>query len=473
MTSITETTNINEEALKDTLPLLREDREWGFFDFVWVQSGLSIATWAFLFGGITALFVGFWDGLWTMMVGNCIGVIFMVLASVLMTCKWGTEQFILQRSIYGAMGIMVLVLGLLTVTELGWTTILAIMFGRASTQVLNHVAGTEYSASSPVVLGIAMIALLIGWWVVVKGDRAVRLMNRIIAPGLIIMSVLLLVTIFVQKSFAEIASTGAIDPFDSRAMNLMIAIELNIAAGVSWWTVAGNIARGAKTQRSAVWGSFVGLVPVAVVAQMVGLTAALVMGSSDPTEWMLPIVGPFIGIILLVFIGLANLTSMSSIVYATCQAFAQHLGEKVQRLGWARMSGIFFAICAVLLFLTSTALYDQFFKFVAWTQAVLVSAIGITIADYHLLRKRKIDLAELYNLDAGSAYHFWGRVNYVALASLAIGFAIFVSLLDPFSLVGGGTFTVTSASLPTLFGAMIAHYLLTRIFVIPRGKGGY
>ena len=387
--------SFEDEALNDTLPMVKSHREWGYIDFVWVQSGLAIATWAFLFGGVTALFVGFWDGLWIMLVGNCIGAIPMILASVLITCKWGTEHFIYQRTVYGAIGVMVLVLGLVTITEVGWATILAVMFGRATTQVVNDVAGTNYGPDSSVVIILAFAALFCGWFIVSRGDKGIRTLNRIVAPGLIIMCILLFVMIFTQKTFAEITAALPLDPLEDRASNIMLALELNIAAGVSWWTVAGNIARTAKTQRAAAWGCMTGLVPVAVLAQMVGLTAALVMGDSDPTEWMLPLVGPAIGILLLLFLGLANLTSMASIVYATIQPFIQHLGTRAQKFGWTKMTGIFFIVCAVLVFFTSTKLYDQFFIFVAYTQAVIVSAIGVVISDFYLLRKTRINLAPI------------------------------------------------------------------------------
>ncbi len=460
-------------ALQDCLPLLARERQWGLFDFIWVQSGLAIATWAFLFGGVTALFVGFADGLWTMLVGNCLGAIAMMMASAIMTCKWGTEHFVMQRAIYGALGVLVLVIGLIAPFILGWTTILALMFGRAAVEVTNALTGGAHGETSPIVTAIALGALALGWLIVSNGEKAVRILNRFIAPGLIAMSVILLGTIFSQVSFADILAAPAIDPSEDRATNLMLAIELNIAAGAGWWGAVGNIARGAKTQRAATWGSFIGLVPVAVLAQMVGLTAALVMGDSDPTVWMLPIVGPVVGSILLAFLAFANLTSMSSFVYSGAQCFTQHLGAWTQRLGWNRLTGAMFAICAVLIVLTSTALYDRFFVFVAWTQAVLVSGIGVVIADYYLLRRQRLDLAALYDLEAGSPYHFWGRVNIVALASLGLGIAVFAALFDPYNLVGKLSFAATSASLPAMLAALVSQYVLTRALVIPLGKGGY
>ena len=70
------------EATFGTLPVLREERVWNFADFTWVNIGLAIATWAFLVGGATALFVGAERGIAAMVIGNAIGVVLMILASV-------------------------------------------------------------------------------------------------------------------------------------------------------------------------------------------------------------------------------------------------------------------------------------------------------------------------------------------------------------------------------------------------------
>ena len=68
------TTSNMDAGLGQTLPTLAAERNWGLLDFSWAQTGLAIATWAFLFGGVTGLFVGFWDGVIAMLLGNVIGV---------------------------------------------------------------------------------------------------------------------------------------------------------------------------------------------------------------------------------------------------------------------------------------------------------------------------------------------------------------------------------------------------------------
>lgn len=464
---------IADRALADTLPLRCVDRHWSFLDLVWVQSGLAIATWAFLIGGVTATYVGFWDGMWTMLLGNCIGVVIMLYASALPSSKWGTEHYVLHRSIYGPVGVLVVIFVVSALSVVGWTTILAVMFGKAATQLIVGMTGTAEEQSSLKITVIALVALVASWLVLANGDRGIRILNRCVAPGLIVMSVVLFATIFTEKSLSQISSALPLAPLDSRRSSLLLAIELNVAVGMSWWSLAANVARSARTQRAAMWGSFIGYVPIGVLAQMVGLTAALVMGSADPTQWMLPIVGPLLSVVLLAFICFANLTSIAGMVYANVQTFVQHLGPRVQRFGWTRTAAVLLGICGVCVFFTETVLYDRFFTFVALTQAAVVSAIGVTLADYLLLRRRHISLPALYDVEKDSPYGYWNRINYSALLALLAGSLVYVLIFNPVTFEFASMFPYVGASIPALLTSMGTHLALTRWVVIPMGKGAY
>ncbi|MDP8900997.1 MAG: hypothetical protein M3N33_07625, partial [Actinomycetota bacterium] len=82
-----------QEAAFSTLPVLRGERIWGFGDFTWVNVGLAIATWAFLIGGSTALFVGAKAGIAAIIIGNVISVPLMALATCVPSAKYGLEQY--------------------------------------------------------------------------------------------------------------------------------------------------------------------------------------------------------------------------------------------------------------------------------------------------------------------------------------------------------------------------------------------
>jgi NCS1 family nucleobase:cation symporter-1 len=460
-------------ALAETLPLTRAERRWSFLDVVCVKSGLAIATWAFLFGGATAQFVGFRDGILTMLIGNTIGVVLLLLALVLPSSKWGTEFFVHQRSVYGAGGAFAFVLLAVVAAIFAWASILATMVGKAAVEIARTISPTMPFGEAAFQSIIALAMLGLAWLVLVRGSEGVRLLNRVAAPGLLLLCIWLMVALFREVPLATVAAAPALGVRSDRATNIMLAIELNIACGVSWFALAANLGRYATTQRAAVWGSLIAYVPVNVLATTVGLTSALVLGSADPVTWMVPIVGPVAGVLLLLLLGLANLSSLVSMVQGNCQTLVQHLGRRAQSLGWPRFTSHFFLGVAAMVLLASDALYDRFFTIVAYSEALFASAIGVALADRVVLRRNRVRVRELYEFGVGGAYAYWARVNPVPFVALVGGGATYLLLLDPLAMVGTPLFTRLSATLPAVAVAFVLQVLLTRLIVIPAGKGDY
>ena len=61
----------------------------------------------------------------------------------------------------------------------------------------------------------------------------------------------------------------------------------------------------------------------------------------------------------------------------------------------------------------------------------------------------------------------------MALVAIAMGAVVYVMLLNPTTLESAKIFKYTSASIPALLASMVTHVVLTRLIVIPAGKGGY
>ena len=107
------------EAQIGILPVLPEERIWGFGDFTWVNIGLAIATWAFLIGGTLSTFVDLRTGIAAAVIGNVISVALMALATCAPSSKWGLEQYTALRSTFGANGVRIVVLVWLLAIEIG------------------------------------------------------------------------------------------------------------------------------------------------------------------------------------------------------------------------------------------------------------------------------------------------------------------------------------------------------------------
>lgn len=463
---------VTREATFGSLPVTREERVWNFSDFTWVNVGLAIATWAFLVGGATALMVGFAQGMLAMLIGNAIGVVIMLLASVVSSQRYGVEQYTILRSVFGFGGVAAIVFTIILFTEIGWSSLLSVMFGRAVSQVSGEAFGVSIDPNGLVVTAFALVAIVTAWAILAKGPLTIRFLNRIVAPGLAILTVGMIALLFLETSWSELMAAPPLAPFEDDALNFAIAVEFNLGVGFSWWPVMGSLARLTTTPRAAMWPAMIGLFGATILAQAVGMAAALTLTDSDPTVWMIPLGGAWLGVLALLFVAFANLTSLASIVYSTCLALRQAGGRFLVGVPWPRLCAGFFVLPAILAFFPGL-LYDQFLLFVLWTGAFLAAICGTVIADYFVLRRQRIDLRGLYGHGTASPYHFTGGFNLAALVSVGLGALTFVLLYNPITLETRGAFTLLTASVPAVVVAAVVHVALTVLLVRRAGQGGY
>lgn len=460
-----------KDALFGTVPLVRSERVWGFFDFSWVMIGLAIATWAFLIGGDVVYFLGLKAGIAAMVLGNALGLFFVII-SVLSNTKYGLEHFSAIRSAFGRQGVKPLIYILNFLVCIGWTGVLAVMFGRAGVNIVNELAGTEYGGDAFLVGLFGFIALVISWAVVVKGPVALKWFNRFAAPLLMIVLLVMIYFIFRETSWAQLTAAQPLEPFGDKQVDFMMVVEFALAGAVSWWPAQGNLTRLAKTQRSAAWAAVVGLFAVTLIAQTVGLMAALTFEDSDPTAWMIPLTGAVMGIVILFFIGFANITTISVQAYQVCVAMRQEGVKYLSTMRWDVLVTIFLGL-AVFLLIKPSLIYDNFFQFLYWIGLGYAPPIGIVCVDYFVFRRQKLDLYALYDARKGSPYHFWGGWNIAAYIAFAAGVGTFAALLNPVTLWYSALFPYTSATFASMVVAMIVYFLLTQFWVKRVGKGGY
>jgi len=455
-----------------SLPLLKKERIWNAGDFTGVNVALAIATWAFLVGGFTALLVGFQQGIAAMVIGNAIGLCFMVLASVVSSQRNGIEQYTLLRPVFGVVGVGVLVFTVILITEMGWSSLLAIMVGRAVTQVSNSSFGTDLGPESLLVTFFALVAIAVSWFILSRGPVTIGRLNRLIAPGLLVVTVVLMVFLVLNTSLDTLFTAAPLAPFDDEQLNFMLAVEFNAGVGVSWYPVMGSLARLTRTPRAALWPAYGGLLVATLLAQIVGMAAALTLGDSDPTVWMMPFGGPVLGAFLLLFIAFANITSTSSIVYSTVLAIRQASGRLLSRVRWAWLCAAFFVLPAVLAFFPGF-MYDKFMVFVTLSGAFLSAMCGAIIADYFVMRRQRVSLPDLYRPGAASAYHFTGGVNVAGISAVIVGAAFYLAIYNPITLETHPLFSYTTASLPAAVVGALVYFALATLIYRRRGIGDF
>ncbi|BBR54662.1 MULTISPECIES: purine-cytosine permease family protein [Pseudomonas] len=460
-------------AERGDTPLLPSERVWGFWGYAYANSALAVATWVFLIGGATALFVGPKQGICAIVIGNIVGVILAAFSTCVPCGKYGVEQFTFLRSMFGLNGSRLVYILSVVLLTMGWLAVLGLMCGRALDNLETLVQQVPPDGDGWLVTGGALLAIVLAALVAMRGPDMIRLLSAIIAPSLILIMLALMYFISRSHSLDQLLAMPALQPpFADSRINFMIAVEINIAAGFSWWPYIGNLSRLCSNQRTAFWPNLVGIFGAASLGETVSLFAASTLGSSDPTAWMRLAGGMVFGVVALGFLALANLTGMVNILYTAVIGLRQVTAERLRSVRWGVLVGLFCVIpVAIVLFFPG--IYDGFFIFLVWTSALNSALAGIGIADYFFLRRQRVNLRQLYAPQETSPLRFCGGFNPIALVALVAGFVIYVVVFNPQTLANTTFFTFATASLPSCLLAGLVHYGLTRALARRFGWGGY
>ncbi|GAC81042.1 nucleobase:cation symporter-1, NCS1 family [Gordonia malaquae] len=471
-TVITENRPDVDDATLNELPLTRRERIWGFWDYSVVNIGLAVATWAFLQGAAVAYYVGAKQAIATIAIGYGIAVFFVALAPCLPSAKYGVEQFIGLRSVFGSVGARVVMVFMSTLLAAAWSAVLAIMLGHGMVNALSHMFGWQLSDSSTALSIIAVGAVVVSWLILSRGPVSVERVCQVIAPLLILIIIAILIMVLRRDTWDHIASLAPLEPAEDSHVSFMLAIEINIAGGFAWWPNMGNLARLTRTSRSAFWPNFLGIFGASVVSAVVGVFAALTLKLEDPTEWMIPLIGSTFGVLALFVVALANITAILSQGYASMVALRGGGGRLLRGISWPVLITVILGPAVILVFFPQ-AVYDNYSQFLSWGALFLAPLCGVQIVDYFVLRRGRLDVRQLYADTRDSGYGYWRGVNICAFASVGLGVLVYCMLLNPITYEPASIFKYTTASVPSFIVAGLTHYVLTRAVVIPAGLGLY
>ena len=468
MSQVKDSYGSKNDFLMQNLPLLKEDRVNGFLDNTNMNVALAIATWAFMIGGTLATFVGLKDAIIATVAGNVVGVLLTMIGTTLSSAKYGIEHWTVGRSWLGNNG-MKIVIAVIIVTQIGWAVVLSVMCGRSVENIVG--AATGYVSESGLFINVlAAIAATLGWIIAWKGPVAMQKLNRIVAPAM--MLVMIGMIFLISKHPGGWGAIFALEPIapieGGRLVNFMVAFELNIGAGVSWWASTGGMARLCKTTRAAYWPNMFGICLAASIGTVIGVATSLAFNSIDPTEWMIPLGGLGVGVIALLFIAVANLSSTPVTIYNTCLGMRQY--KIFENMNWGKLTALFMVPVWVIVCFFPMFIYDNFYILMGMISVFYVPLVAIQLSDYFFLRKRKIDLVAVYDKTSTGKYRYWHGFNWVAIFVFATACVIYVSLFDPIFLVTKPLFVYMTATGASFVYSVIAYTILGKIFLVNSKK---
>jgi cytosine/uracil/thiamine/allantoin permease len=210
-----------------------------------------------------------------------------------------------------------------------------------------------------------------------------------------------------------------------------------LTAMVGFWATMSisiaDITRYAATQKDQIAGQFIGLPATMLLYSFVGIfvTCAAIINFKDiliaddapwdPVSLIAKFKNPVVVIVAQVFMLIATLsTNIAANVIAPSNAFSNLWPKKISFKTGGTITGI------IGIIIMPWWLLDIISTFLIIVSGMLGPVLGILIADYFLVRKKTLALAELYKEDGIYAYKGTG-FNKAAMIALFVG--VFLALI--------------------------------------------
>ncbi|HEX4991646.1 MAG TPA: NCS1 family nucleobase:cation symporter-1 [Rubrobacteraceae bacterium] len=412
---------------EDLAPTGPEERTWTTYNLAALWIGMSIVITTYLLAaGLMAAGMNWWQALLTISLGNIIVLIPMLLNGHAGT-KYGVPFPVFVRASFGVRGANFAAIARALVA-CGWFGIQTWLGGAALDALVTAAWGGW--ANVP---GHTFIAFFVFWVIqvviILTGIEGVKWFESFAAPLLIGGGVALLVWGFVAGGgVGNVFATSA--ELQMGQAPFWAIFWPSLAANVGYWvTLSLNIpdfTRYAKSQRSQIIGQAIGLPLTMTAFSFIGIavTAAtiVVFGEAiwDPVQLVTRLTGdiPALLILAMFVIAIAQIsTNMAANVVSPSFDFSNLAPKYIS----FRMGGMITAVIGVLSFpwiLLETAGAYIFTWLVGYGS--LLGAIGaVMIADYWILRRRQLDLADLYKHEGRYAYA--GGWNWRAIVAVLVG----------------------------------------------------
>jgi len=267
---------------------------------------------------------------------------------------------------------------------------------------------------------------------IVRGMESIKWLEALGAPFLLIVGIVLLVWAYVQG--------GGWGPILDQPSKFKTVGEFwkffipSLTGMVGYWaTLSLNIpdfSRYAKSQKAQMLGQAIGLPPSMVLYSFIGVAVTsatvVIFGEAiwDPVTLLTKFNNPIIVVISLVALMVATLTTnIAANVVSPANDFANLYPKKITFVRGGLMTAVLGIMIMPWKLLSDYSAY--IFGWLVGYSGFLGPIAGILICDYFLIKKKKLNVLDLYRRNG--EYEFTNGFNLKAIYALLAG--IFVALI--------------------------------------------
>lgn len=416
---------------EDLRPTSGKEHDWTSYNFasLWIGMCICIPTYT-MASGLIALGMNWWQAIATIILGNLIVLIPILLNSHAGT-KFGIPYPVFARVWFGSKGAHIPAIARALVAA-AWFGINCWYGGAAIDALLVSMSGWGN------VTGHTFIAFLLFWAlnivIAYRGPESIKKMEAWAAP--------ILLTLGAALFIWAITAAGGMGPmlsapskFESTGQFFAIFFPALTGVIAFWATLALNIpdfCRYAKNQKAQIVGQSIALPATMGLFSFIGVAVTsatvVIFGEAiwDPAA-LLSQFHPVVILIGTIGIALAALTTnVAANIVAPARAVENIWPKKITFGGGAVMTGLIALAMQPWYLVGDMSTYIM--GFLGGYGALLGPIDGIAIADYWLVRKRRLALTELYTKNGRYSYQSGFNRNSI----IAFAVAIAVSLIGLF-----------------------------------------
>ena len=450
-------------------PLLRRERTLSPWRLGIALATAAAATWCYLIGEYAGYYLNFFQGSLALTAGGMIGMLLVLLAAGPTCIRFGIESVASTKPQFGSKGWVIP--GLMQLLSIiGWNAMLLIFFAKSLTQLLSVLGWLPVGLGTmQIVPFTTLIACAIVFFVLLWGASGVTHLSNILVAHVFVG--LWMLYLLVSQRWPDLVAAKPALAHADPVWNYTTGIEIGICSLLSWWAYIGALVRMAPDARKVAVPVMVGMgLPVPLLS-LIGMAGILVLKNSDPSSWLRNVGGHLYAVVALSFVAAANFGTAIAGIYAS--AIGLRNFRRLERLPWTVVLLATIMPVAFLGVFVPEFVFNKFGTILALVGVCFAPLCGIQIADYYVLRRRRIDIRAIYETRPGSRYYFWGGVNPAAVVALLVGIGLYVYLLNPLTYESHGPYRFLTASLPTTLLSALVYIAITRLIVAAAGRGDY
>jgi nucleobase:cation symporter-1, NCS1 family len=456
-------------ADKSAWPLLPAERTWGAWRLAIALATAAAATWCYLIGEYSGYYLGFLQAACTLAAGSMIGMLLVLLAAGPTCIRFGIDSVASTKPQFGSRG-WVIPAAMQFVSIIGWNSLLLIFFAKSVAQLLVAVGQLPPGVGAlQIVPATTLFACALIYVVLLRGASGVARVSTVLVAHVPIG--LWMLYLLLSRRWPELLAAQPALARPDRVWNYTTGVEIGISTLLSWWPYLGAMIRMAPNGRTAALPVMLGMGAPVPLLSLIGIAGILVLQISDPSEWLRTVGGTAYGIVALLFVAAANFGTAIAGIYASAVGLRNFAG--LESRPWSLILLVTVMPVALVGLSIPELFFAKFGAFLAFIGVGFAPLCGLQIADYYLLRRRRIDIRAIYDPDPSAAYGYWSGFNPAAIAAVGVGCAVYIYLLNPLTYASHGPYRVLTASLPAALVSALTYALLTWTCVIPAGRGGY